>query len=59
MTRSDRERIADILAAIAAGQRYRRYLADPNTDVAKMAIDAVLRNVADLPQGRDRPGLLE
>ncbi|WP_375384207.1 DUF86 domain-containing protein [uncultured Microbacterium sp.] len=46
MTRSTQKRIADILAAIDACHRYRRYFADDDTDVEKMAIDAVLRNIA-------------
>lgn len=44
MTRADRERIADILAAIQRCQDYEPYLG--SDEFASMAYDAVLRNLA-------------
>lgn len=46
MTRSARERFADILAAIDRCLDYRPHLDDPEPRVASMAYDAVLRNLA-------------
>lgn len=46
MTRSTGERIADILLAIDKCQTYRPRLTDPDPDIAQMAFDAALRNIA-------------
>lgn len=46
MTRSALERIVDILEAIARCETYRAHLTDPEPDIAQMAFDAALRNIA-------------
>lgn len=46
MTRDPRDRFADILVPIDRCLSYREHLADPDTTIAEMAYDAVLRNLA-------------
>lgn len=46
MSRTASERITDILDAIAKCDRYRAHLTDDDPDVAEMAFDAALRNIA-------------
>ena len=46
MSRSASARIADILEAIALCESYRAHLADEDAEVARMAFDAILRNLA-------------
>src|SRR5699024_9329469 len=41
----DADRIVDILAAVERCHRYRDRINDGDTDVARMAIDAVVRNL--------------
>ncbi len=46
MSRSAKERFADILSAIDRCLEYRPYLDDASAQIASMAYDAVLRNLA-------------
>lgn len=46
MTRSVDERFDDILAAIVRCRRYREHLLNENDELAAMAFDATLRNLA-------------
>ena len=46
MSRSPQERFADILAGIDRCLEYRRYLDGDDPQIAAMAYDAVLRNLA-------------
>lgn len=46
MTRSEQERFGDIRAAIDRCFAYRGHLEDPRPEVASMAYDAILRNLA-------------
>lgn len=46
MTRSASERTADIIEAIGKCKSYRAHLTDPDPEIAQMALDATLRNIA-------------
>jgi uncharacterized protein with HEPN domain len=54
MTRSANERVADILDAIDKCARFRTHLADAAPDVAEMAFDAALRNIAVIGEAANR-----
>jgi hypothetical protein len=47
VSRSPAERITDILDAIDRCQGYLTHLDDPDSGIAEMASDAILRNVAN------------